>query len=54
VSLLRKTGLRLWEARALSLLASAYRAAGDPEASVRHEADAGTLLSAMGLDVPSN
>jgi tetratricopeptide (TPR) repeat protein len=49
VALLRKTGLRLWEARALRLLADAYRAAGDEEASSRHVAEAATLLSGMGL-----
>jgi tetratricopeptide (TPR) repeat protein len=49
VALLRKTGLRLWEARALRLLADAYRAAGDEEASNRHVAEAATLLSGMGL-----
>jgi tetratricopeptide (TPR) repeat protein len=49
VSLLRKTGLRLWEAHALRLLSDAYRAAGDPVTAGVHEAEAVTLLSGMGL-----
>ncbi|MFC0546968.1 AfsR/SARP family transcriptional regulator [Kutzneria chonburiensis] len=54
LALLRKTGLRLWEPRALTLLAAAYRVAGDVVASERHDAEAATLLSAMGLTPPSN
>ncbi|GAA3437966.1 AfsR/SARP family transcriptional regulator [Kutzneria kofuensis] len=49
LAMLRKTGLRLWEPRALTLLAAAYRATGHPDAADRHEVEAATLLSAMGL-----
>jgi DNA-binding SARP family transcriptional activator len=54
VGLLRKTGLRLWEARALGLLGGVYQAAGATEAAARHVGEAATLLSAMGLSAPPN